>query len=145
MVHGNDVSRAIIGASESLIGGNEGMSAKEDSKASKALSELPPTVGGRRWPVTDLHCYDWWDLFMQFGSYARQHAASEGVNPAILKDTDPQDLQYERWILELMQEKYVKALPRDKDGQGMGRLMDGRAFWSVVDRWPEEGRADRRE
>ena len=137
MVHGNDVSRAILGAHFSLL---------KEASADQALeSPKPQTVGGWHWPITDLHCYDWWDLFMQFGSYARENAIAGGVSEAILKGANPESLTYEKWVLELMDEQGVKALPRDKERNGMGRLVDGRAFWDVVGSWPEEGRADRRE
>ena len=109
-------------------------------------TSLPKTVGGGHWPITDLHSYDWWDLFFSFGAYARAQAVAGQISPLIMKDIeDPAGLEYEKWVLELMREKGVRALPRDKECEGMGRLVDGRAFWEVVGRVPEEGRADRRE
>ena len=143
MVHGNDVSRAIIGAHFSFLK-NRTTSHISTPSAQHSHSK-PQSVGGWHWPITDLHCYDWWDLFMQFGSYARQHAESGGVSEAILKGTKPEELQYEKWVLELIDERGIRALPRDKTGEGMGRLVDSRTFWDVIGLWPVEGRADRRE
>lgn len=84
LVHGNDVARAVVG----VLGRWE-------------------AVGGRRWIVTDLRVYDWWDLIMSWG------AGDEGM-------------EYQRWVVELMREEGVRALPREKEG--LGRLLDGRAF-----------------
>lgn len=151
LVHGNDVSRAIIGAHESLRAhkakqfGSVILAEAEGQATSGNGMNVPKSVGGRRWPVTDLHCYDWWDLAMQFGAYTRENVAGAGVDPSTLKGTDASKLKYEEWVLELMDEHQVRALPRDTTSKGMDRLVDGRAFWTVVGLWPIEGRADRRE
>ncbi|KAK0508692.1 hypothetical protein JMJ35_008968 [Cladonia borealis] len=47
-------------------------------------------------------------------------------------------LEYEKWVLELMEEEGVRALPRD--GERLGRRLDGRGFWKAVGGWPESGR-----
>lgn len=97
LVHGGDVARGIVGIL--LLG-----------------REAGERVGGRRWIVTDLRVYDWWDLAMSW--------AEEG--------------QYRRWVVELMREEGVRALPREK-GE-LGRVLDGRAFWEAIGSWPGEGR-----
>ena len=97
LVHGGDVARGIVGIL--LLG-----------------TEAGERVGGRRWIVTDLRVYDWWDLAMSWGS--------EG--------------EYRRWVVELMREEGVRALPREK-GE-LGRVLDGRAFWEAIGSWPGEGR-----
>lgn len=95
LVHGGDVARGIVGL---LMLGNW------------------ESVGGKRWIVTDLRVYDWWDLAMSW--------AEEG--------------EYRRWVMELMREEGVRALPREK-GE-LGRVLDGRAFWEAIGSWPGEGR-----
>ena len=92
LVHGRDVGRGVVGA----VAGWEG-------------------VRGRRWIVSDLRCYDWWDLIMSLGGE-----------------------ECRRWVVELMREEGVRALPREKEG--LGRLLDGRAFWEAIGSWPAEGR-----
>ncbi len=165
MVHGRDVSRAIIAAHLKLVDEykppREAPSSnaeppfnylKVDHQSPATLTEpasstdiaLPKTLGGHRFPITDLHCYDWWDLFMQFGQYARQRAIDGETKVEVLRGTKPEELLYEKWVLELMDENGIKALPRDKTGEGLGRLVDGRAFWAVAGARPLEGRADRR-
>lgn len=97
LAHGADVARGIVGLL--MLGSWEGVG-----------------VGGRRWIVTDLRVYDWWDLAMSWGS--------EG--------------EFRRWVVELMREEGVRALPREK-GE-LGRVLDGRAFWEAISSWPGEGR-----
>ena len=98
LVHGADVAKAIVGVL--MLGDWEG-------------------VGGRRWIVTDLRVYDWWDLVMGWGG------KGDGG-------------EYRRWVVELMREGGVRALPREK-GE-LGRVLDGRAFWEAIGCWPGEGR-----
>ena len=165
MIHGRDVSRAIIAAhfklgeeytppsktpssdSDSpfpyLTAINQGLTTAAATASSSGIA-LPATLGCHRFPITDLHCYDWWDLFIQFGQYARQRAIDGETKVEVLKGTKPEELLYEKWVLELMDEKGIRALPRDKTGEGLGRLVDGRAFWAVAGARPLEGRADRR-
>ncbi len=65
---------------------------------------------------------------MQFGQYARQRAIDGEIRAEILRGAKPEDLLYEKWVLELMDERGIRALPRDKTEEGLGRLVDGRAF-----------------
>ena len=109
LVHGQDVARAVIGAHEAF---NE--------------------VGGKRWIITDLHTYDWWDLIHAWGKYARAKAISEG------KEMEGEELHFERWVVELMAEEGVRALPRDTER--LGRVLDGRGFWEAIGDAPREGR-----
>ena len=96
-VHGRDVGRAVVGVCVMEgWGGNGGL-------------------GGKRWIVTDLRVYDWWDLIMGWGRE-----------------------EYRMWVGELMREEGVRALPRGVEA--MGRVLDGRAFWRAVGGAPAEGR-----
>ena len=85
-------------------------------------------VRGRRWIVCDLRVYDWWELILSWG---RESVGGKGEGGG-------EGLQYEKWVLELMEEEGVRALPRDKEG--LGRRLDGRGFWKAVGGWPESGR-----
>ncbi len=99
LVHGGDVARGILGVWEGWESGR---------------------VGGRRWIVSDLRVYDWWELILGWGG-------EEG-----------EGLRYREWVVELMGEEGVRALPRD--GERLGRRLDGRGFWKAVGGWPESGR-----
>ncbi|TKA26454.1 hypothetical protein B0A50_05290 [Salinomyces thailandicus] len=72
---------------------------------------------GQRWMVTDGFVYDWWALM---AGWADVKAESEGV-----KDEEPSDQA--RWVLELMNEERVWALPRSMEA--LGRCYFGREFW----------------
>lgn len=98
LIHGRDVARGIVAVHRCFEG-----------------------VGGKRWIVSDLRVYDWWELVLSWGR------GGEG-----------EGLQYEKWVLELMEEEGVRALPRD--GERLGRRLDGRGFWKAVGGWPESGR-----
>ena len=82
--------------------------------------------------ITDLRCYDWWALGMEWGRYAREKKIEE--------EGEGEGLLYEQWVRELMEEEGVRALPRNS---GMlGRKMDGRGFWGAVGDAPEVGRVE---
>lgn len=108
LVSGEDVGRGVVG----VLKGWEG-------------------VGGKRWIVTDLRVYDWWELMLGWGRGARESARGQG-------EGEGEESQFEKWVVELMQEEGVRALPRDKEE--LGRVLDGRAFWNAVGSTPGEGR-----
>ncbi|KAI4132130.1 MAG: hypothetical protein LQ338_000884 [Usnochroma carphineum] len=66
-------------------------------------------VGGERWVVDDLRGWDWWDLILGWKG---------------------QEGEYGTWVLELMEEEGVRALPRGRER--LGRVLDGREFWKTV-------------
>ena len=113
LIHGHDVARAIIGTHEAF-----------------ESEEKDKNVNGKRYMLTDLHVYDWWDLIQMWGKDAREKAKETGIKE--------EGLQYEEWVGELMVEKGIRALPRD--GDELGRRLDGRAFWKEMGIWPEMGR-----
>ena len=110
LVHGNDVAQAILAVHEHF-------------------------TPSKRWLLTDLRVYDWWDLIQDWTSAAIK-AAEEGT----LTDRDEIAKQKDRarWVRELMVENGVRALPREK--LEVGRVLDARAFWNTFDIYPVEGR-----
>lgn len=120
LVHGRDVARAVV-----------------------ATCERFERVGGKRWIVDDLHVYDWWDLIFSWGKFARENASEEVRRLAVEKSGDEGALgggvlAYEKWVVELMEEEGVRALPREIGS--LGRVLDGRGFWAKVGSAPKEGR-----
>lgn len=71
-------------------------------------------VGRGRWLVDDLRGWDWWDLIL----------AWEGEG------------EFGRWVVELMEEEGVRALPRGRER--LGRVLDGREFWRKVEMVPSK-------
>lgn len=119
LVHGEDVARGILGCVEFGLGmkaGGHGEEKGEEGKGWKALA-------GRRWIVTDLRCYDWWDLLMSFDEDYRSGKYGGDVK-----------VEYAKWVGELMVEEGVPLLPRDTDR--LGRVLDGREFWRRLGIWP---------
>jgi hypothetical protein len=100
-VHGEDVARAIVGA---------------HLKRER--------VGGKRWIVTDLRVYDWWDLILSFSSLTGE----EG------EEVVAERQKFAVWVEELMREEGVRALPREMGV--LGRKLDGRNFWREIGGWP---------
>ncbi len=78
-----------------------------------------------RWLVSDGRVYDWWDLVWGEEDVERLDGRlGEGE-------------RYRRWLLELMEEKGFRALPRE----GLtGRKLDTRAFWKWIGIEPDGGR-----
>ncbi|KAF2085212.1 hypothetical protein K490DRAFT_75267 [Saccharata proteae CBS 121410] len=106
LVHGDDVARAIVAVH----------------------AHFTP---GKRWLVTDMHVYDWWDLIHEWGDEV-QEIAKETMGE------EADELEYRKWVAELMVEKGVRALPRG--AESLGRVLDSRDFWSTVGAWPGKGR-----
>lgn len=108
-VHGEDVARAIVA---------------EHKKFSH----------GKRWIVSDLRVYDWYDLIMSFASSTDEpDASSEDASEA-----RAQKLKYATWVGELMLEEGIRALPRDTEC--LGRKLDSRGFWKHHELWPRHSR-----
>ena len=80
-------------------------------------------VRARRWIVCDLRSWDWWDLILGWADGRKDEG--EGQN-----------LEYGKWVLELMEEQKVRSLPRGKDR--LGRCLDGREFWEKVAEVPRK-------
>jgi hypothetical protein len=109
LVNGEDVARAIVGVYRK----REGM-------------------GGKRWLVTDLRVYDWWDLIQDWGAEVQQRVKEKDGEEAA------EALEYTKWVGELMLEDGVRSLPRG--AEGLGRVLDSRAFWEEIGVWPSQGR-----
>lgn len=107
LIHGEDVARAILGVHEHF-------------------------TPARRWIITDLHVYDWWDLFVAWGVEAKERARGT------MGEEAAQKLEFNKWVGELMVEEGVRALPRDTEK--LGRRLDSRNFWHAVGVWPSQGR-----
>ncbi|KAJ3040092.1 hypothetical protein HDV00_011416 [Rhizophlyctis rosea] len=83
---------------------------------------------GERWLLTDATVYDWWHLASAWGDGG---FAAKGLPP-----TGEQI----KWVRELMEEKDVRALPRD--ASSLGRVLDSREFWKHFGLEPLWSRAD---
>jgi hypothetical protein len=104
LIHGEDVARAVI-----AVYGN--------------------FTPGKRWLLTDLQVYDWFDLFMEWGGEVEEKTKEEGEGEVLM---------YRRWVLECMEEEGVRALPRDTSS--LERVLDSRDFWVHFKTWPRRGR-----
>ncbi|KAF2122970.1 hypothetical protein BDV96DRAFT_12838 [Lophiotrema nucula] len=106
-VHGEDVARAIIAAHKK------------------------PTPG-KRWIVSDMRVYDWYDLILSFSTL------TEEEEEVLSDEAKTQKLQFARWVGELMVEEGVRALPRS--AESFERRLDSRGFWKEHDVWPAHPR-----
>jgi len=105
LIHGADVARAIVATHRHF-------------------------TPGKRWLLTDLHVYDWWDLIDSWGKAVIDEGHEETTEAG-------QPLQYQKWVGELMFEGNVRALPRGPEE--LGRVLDGRGFWGAMSTWPAMG------
>ncbi|KAI5474403.1 hypothetical protein MNV49_003371 [Pseudohyphozyma bogoriensis] len=80
---------------------------------------LSPPSPNRRYLLTDLRCYDWWDL---------------ASSPSAPEET-------RKWVAELMDQEDVRALPRS--AEQMGRALDSREFWRDFEIAPVKGRFEK--
>jgi hypothetical protein len=107
-VHGEDVARAIVAVHKRF-------------------------TPGKRWIITDLRVYDWYDLILSFSSLTGDE---EGVKES--EEQREQRLRFGKWVGELMVEEGVRALPRSMDV--LGRKLDSRNFWTRMGIWPRHPR-----
>ena len=75
---------------------------------------------GKRWLLTDLCVYDWYDLAYRWEEFTQRVYAEQGEAK----------LEYRKWVAELMLEEDVRALPRNTGV--LGRCLDSRAFWKEM-------------
>lgn len=85
---------------------------------------------GKRWILADLRVYDWYDLILSFSVLA------EGGQDSPQEQETRQ--QFGKWVLELMEEEGIRALPRDLCS--LGRKLDTRGFWKYHGVWPQHRR-----
>lgn len=86
---------------------------------------------GQRWMLTDGFVYDWWSLFVHWGS--PKEASEDGKHG----DVDPKPSDQAKWVYELMVEEDVRALPRSMEA--LGRCYDSREFWDTFGIAPVQG------
>jgi len=113
MIHGEDVSRAIL--------------------AVHAQFEL---ANGERWMLTDGRVYDWWDLASAWGETESKVKSETAV---VVRDDDDRGPQA-RWVRELMVEEGVRGLPRPPEM--LGRANDSREFWNAFGLEPVKARLE---
>ncbi|KAH6625152.1 hypothetical protein C7974DRAFT_395519 [Boeremia exigua] len=104
-IHGEDVARAIIATHRKF-------------------------THGKRWIISDMRVYDWYDLIMSFSAMA------EGLEASAQEQEER--LQFANWVGELMIEEGIRALPRDM--HLLGRKLDSRGFWQFHGVWPRHQR-----
>ena len=80
-----------------------------------------PKLLGKRYVLTDLRVYCWFDLIMLFGQ-GSNHASAAGVSAKKLLEDQL------KWVVELMEERGIRALPRTPEQ--LGRAIDSRDFWN---------------
>lgn len=113
VVHGEDVARAIVGLHRNF-------------------------TPHKRWLVSDIHVYDWWDLTQDWAVQTlRSIETSDGQAEITIIERKRQE-ELLAWVGELMTEEGVRALPRDSSS--LGRALDGREFWRRMGIWPTQGR-----
>ncbi|KAK4694282.1 hypothetical protein P7C70_g8763, partial [Phenoliferia sp. Uapishka_3] len=136
LIHGLDVARAIVAVhlSSKNKKGEQPPGYSEKMEVSHAAQkEL-----GERYLLTDLRVYDWWDLILAWGlpppeSSSADYSPGEAGKP--LHGYQPV------WVLELMAEQKIRAVPRSPEQ--LGRALDSSAFWIDFGLVPVKGRIER--
>ncbi|KAI0890742.1 uncharacterized protein GGS22DRAFT_151725 [Annulohypoxylon maeteangense] len=111
VIHGEDVARAIVALHRNF-------------------------TPGKRWLLSDMHVYDWWDLAQDWAIQTLQGVKSGDLKVPVDKFQRQEELLV--WVSELMVEEGVRALPRDTSS--VGRALDGRGFWQKMGILPTQGR-----
>ncbi|EXJ65130.1 hypothetical protein A1O7_01470 [Cladophialophora yegresii CBS 114405] len=122
LIHGIDVARAVVAV------------VKEDQQSISVSEPDVPPLFGRRWILTDCVSYDWWQIVWDFNGESDEAASSEGGDAEKATEADTKS-KYRGWVMELMDKKGVRALPRPPEM--LGRKLDGREFWSRLQLRPE--------
>ncbi|KAI0842733.1 hypothetical protein F5Y06DRAFT_255933 [Hypoxylon sp. FL0890] len=113
VVHGEDVARAIVALHRNF-------------------------TPGKRWLVSDMHVYDWWDLVQDWAAQTLRSLKGNAGQAESMTMKIKRHEELLAWVGELMTEEGIKALPRDTSS--LGRALDGRGFWQRVGIWPIQGR-----
>ena len=131
LIHGADVARAII----AVIRFEENQSQQSvDLRSERDTEQASRSLFGRRWIIADCVSYDWWQIVWDFTGESEVENTSDEAPEKIPAEIDKKE-QYRAWVLELMQEKGVRGLPRSMES--LGRKLDSREFWNTVGKWPE--------
>jgi hypothetical protein len=85
------------------------------------LAVVADWPGASRWMLTDGFVYDWWALILGWGSSS---AASSNSDNGLADAAHGEVLT---WVVELMEETGVRALPRSMET--LGRCYDALEFW----------------
>ncbi|KAI0080934.1 hypothetical protein K474DRAFT_45032 [Panus rudis PR-1116 ss-1] len=104
MIHGEDVSRAIL-----------------------AVHSKFALANGQRWLLTNQRIYDWWELVSTWGD----QESKQKVPDSERQEGDGEKGPHPRWVRELMVEEGVRVLPRNVEQ--MGSAKDSRDFWTTFD------------
>ncbi|KAI3333083.1 hypothetical protein F4824DRAFT_257971 [Ustulina deusta] len=108
VVHGEDVARAVVALHRRF-------------------------TPNKRWVLSDMHVYDWWDLVEDWATQTLR------AGPGTVSEAEwGRQSGLLAWVGELMVEEGVRALPRD--AASVGRRLDGRGFWHYMGIWPSQGR-----
>ncbi|KAI2464471.1 hypothetical protein F4781DRAFT_436381 [Annulohypoxylon bovei var. microspora] len=113
VIHGEDVARAIVALHRNF-------------------------TPGKRWLLSDMHVYDWWDLTQDWAIQTLRSAESGERQVDVPVEKVERQKELLAWVGELMAEEGVRALPRDTSS--VGRALDGRGFWRKMGIWPTQGR-----
>lgn len=97
------------------------------SRAIVAAHRRFEKVKGERWVVTDGRVYDWWTLVWE---------EAERLDGRLTREEREVEGGYRGWMFRGMREMGVRALPRE--GEMLGRRVDGREFWEKVGETPRE-------
>jgi hypothetical protein len=124
LIHGVDVSRAIIASVEHDL-----KSHGSTQSGTESLSSTSTKVFGRRWIICDCVSYDWYQIVWDCTGTSEEEGSSTAE---VQQDPAEESLaqMYRRWVFELMEENKIRALPRQPDS--LGRKLDGREFWNTV-------------
>lgn len=96
------------------------------SRAILAVIDQWDTAKGQRWMLTDGFVYDWYALLLGWADLSKDGSAAEEPS------------KQAQWVLELMDEEQVWALPRSANT--LGRCYYGREFWTTFELTPLKSR-----
>ncbi|KIW30088.1 uncharacterized protein PV07_05863 [Cladophialophora immunda] len=126
LIHGVDVAGGVIGV----------INADRMAPGETVDTEQFRTrhLFGRRWIVADCVSYDWWGVVWDFNGDSSEDSHIDEEDPEQLAKLDERT-KYRRWVMELMQDSGVRALPRPPEA--LGRKLDAREFWNAIGILPQ--------
>ncbi|EXJ76018.1 uncharacterized protein A1O5_00526 [Cladophialophora psammophila CBS 110553] len=127
LIHGVDVARAVVGVIDA-----DRKETEENGIVGSGQSRTG-RLFGRRWIVADCMSYDWWSVVWDCNGDSSEE--SRGSEDDVEGQTRLEErTKYRWWVMELMRDKSVKALPRPIEA--LGRKLDAREFWRLVGMLP---------
>lgn len=120
---------------QELLGAKKSVHFIHGRDVARVILRVAQRFTSDRWLVADGRVYDWWELVWD---NAEKLESLLDKDTTLVKGSGKAGWTYRKWVLDLMQEQGVRALPRPVEM--LGRGLDSRAVWRSLGIVPVESK-----